>query len=94
MKNINNARIIARPNEDNNRMHIFLVLSGKRHYLYSPAFSPMLYRMLKPGMSLGSLKRLTPAKYCFRNPKAIARTEHTVHSIIHAAEVRIRENAA
>ena len=70
MKNINNLIIFCRPNEDNGQFHIFADVSG----------------ILKPGITLGELRRLRHTNYSLKRSVYIERTDYAVRRIIKAAE--------
>ena len=86
MKNINNLIIFCRPNEDNGQFHIFADVSGITRYLFSQKFNPVLYEILKPGITLGELRRLRHTNYNLKRSVYIERTDYAVRRIIKAAE--------
>ena len=96
MKRQNRITLYAKNAEGRDGFHLYLDFSGQREYLMTHRGNTAIYQLLKDGLSLAALRRMTPAELhakSFRR-KHWNKTQNSLNHILLVADDYIADRQA
>lgn len=95
-KEIRNIRVLAENNDRKSGFSIYLDFSGRREYLMHHRHNGLLYTLLKDGVAVADVRRMTPAQMkCHRvRGKGFSKFYNSVKHLVSVIDDYMIERAA
>lgn len=95
-KEIRNIRVLAENNDRKNGFSIYLDFSGQREYLMHHRYNRLLYTLLKDGITVADVRRMTPAQMkCHRvRGKRFSKLYNSVNHLVSVIDDYMIERTA